>query len=239
MEASEETKATMTMTRPATDYAIAGRPSSESVAASPTFYVRHGKRLLDLSLGLVLLVIATPIILVAAALVVLTSGWPAFYGARRLGRDGRTFTKWKVRTMVRDADKALADWREANPDFDAEYIHTFKLSDDPRVLPVGRFLRRASIDELPQLWNVVRGDMSLVGPRPIVDDELQNYGELAARFLASRPGVTGVWQVVGRNSVVYPERAFLELSYARSITLAGDARLILRTAQAVLRFTGR
>ena len=142
--------------------------------------------------------------------------------------------------MVRDADKALAEWREANPDFEADYLHTFKLSNDPRVLPVGRFLRCASIDELPQLWNVVRGDMSLVGPRPIVDDELQeNYGDHAPRFLSSRPGVTGVWQVVGRNSVVYPERAFLELSYARSITLTGDVRLLLRTAKAVCRFTGK
>ena len=128
-----------------------------------SFYRRRGKRILDLALGIPLLVLALPIILVCALLTVALSGWAPFYGARRLGRGGRAFTMWKVRTMVRDADKMLLCWRETHPDLAREYDQKFKVKDDPRVTRLGRLLRRTSIDELPQLWNVVSGDMSSWG----------------------------------------------------------------------------
>jgi undecaprenyl-phosphate galactose phosphotransferase len=203
-----------------------------ALSARETFYRKRGKRAFDAAVAIVLLALTAPLLLGLAALVGLTSGWPTLYFAERIGRDGRPFKMWKFRTMVPDAEFELARWRQTNPALAAAYEEQFKLDDDPRVTRFGRFLRRSSLDELPQLWNVLRGDMSLVGVRPVVAAEVERYGEQAAFVLASRPGITGAWQVGGRNQVGYPQRKWIDVEYCQSTSLLGDLRILLRTLAA-------
>jgi exopolysaccharide production protein ExoY len=151
----------------------------------------------------------------------------------RVGRGGRRFSCLKLRTMRADAEEVL----RSDADLLEEYRRNhFKLPDgsDPRVTRMGQFLRRTSLDEIPQLWNVIRGEMSLVGPRPVVAEELQRFGEHARLVLSVPPGLTGSWAVNGRHHVGYPERARLEIEYVRNWSLGGDARILLRTVAAVL-----
>ena len=202
------------------------------------FYERRGKRLLDLALSLPLLVAATPLVIVLAVLVVLTSGWPPFYAAGRLGRSARPFRMWKLRTMVRDAEQQLEGLRRSDAAFRAAFARSFKLGGDPRVTRLGRWLRRSSLDELPQLLNVVRGEMSLVGPRPIVADELARYGQDAPVFTGVAPGMTGAWQVGGRNAIAYPERKAVEIGYCAAPSLATDLSILLKTVVTLSRFDG-
>ena len=216
---------------------LAARSTHDHWASS--FYRRYGKRALDLALGVPLLILAIPVIVLAALAVLVTSGWPVLYSAKRVGRDGRLFRMWKIRTMVRDAEEVLARWSEAHPELAAEYEAVYKLKEDPRITPLGRFLRASSLDELPQLWSVVVGTMSLVGPRPITEAEVRRYGEHAGTFLAFRPGVSGRWQLVeARNAVSYPDRIRMELEYCRSAGLRGDLRILVRTLAAPFRFDG-
>lgn len=204
-----------------------------------SFYRRYGKRALDLAFGVPLLILATPVIALAALAVLVTSGWPVLYSSKRVGQGGRLFRMWKLRTMVRDADEMLARWSEAHPELAAEYEAAFKLKDDPRITTFGRFLRASSLDELPQLWSVVVGTMSLVGPRPITEPEVRRYGEHAGTLLSLRPGVSGRWQLVeARNAVSYPDRIRMELQYCRSTGLLGDLRILVRTLAAPFRFDG-
>jgi len=220
--------------------AEAARPALTVLQAAPSLsaldglYVRYGKRLFDLVIGGALLLVAAPVILVFAVAVVVTSGWPPFYAARRVGRHGRDFRMWKLRTMVRDAERRLEAWKETDPELASAFKANFKLAGDPRVTRFGRLLRRFSLDELPQLWNVVRGEMSLVGPRPITQREVSLYGAHAPLLLAAAPGLTGRWQVGGRNAVTYPARVVLELSYFQSISLAQDLQILARTLKAVV-----
>ncbi len=203
------------------------------------FYHRYGKRALDLALGVPLLILATPVIALVALAVLVTSGRPVLYSAKRVGQGGRLFRMWKLRTMVRDADEVLARWSEAHPELAAEYEAVYKLKDDPRITTLGRFLRASSLDELPQLWSVVVGTMSLVGPRPITEPEVCRYGEHAGMLLSLRPGVSGRWQLVKtRNAVSYPDRMRMELEYCRSAGLLGDLRILVRTLAAPFRFDG-
>jgi len=206
--------------------------------APATFYQRRGKRLLDLVLGTLLFVALLPLMAGLALAILLTSGRPVLYAAQRVGKDRRPFLVWKLRTMVCDADRLLECWKSTHPELAAEYERHFKLRHDGRVTALGHFLRKSSLDELPQLWNVIRGEMSLVGPRPIVATEVAKYGEHARELMSSRPGVTGRWQVNGRNHVTYPERKWVELTYCRSVTLAGDLRILLLTLAAPFRFNG-
>ena len=212
--------------------------STWSGTAAPTFYQRAGKRLLDIVLGTALLIVFLPIMAAATLAVLATSGWPVWHSGERVGRGGRPFRIWKIRTMVRDADEVMARWRENHPYLYAHYERGFKFENDPRATKSGRFLRKASLDELPQLWNVIRGDMSLVGPRPVCGMELRNYGDYAEMFLSVSPGLTGRWQVNGRNRITYPERSWIELAYCRSVTLSGDLAILLRTLAVPLRFDG-
>jgi lipopolysaccharide/colanic/teichoic acid biosynthesis glycosyltransferase len=140
--------------------------------------------------------------------------------------------------MVVDAETHLADHLDANPEAAREWHRDFKLRDDPRVTRLGRFLRKSSLDELPQLWNVLLGEMSFVGPRPIVTEELGYYGNAASRCFSVRPGVTGLWQVSGRNEVSYAERVQMDLDYVSSISLWRDLSILVRTFGAVLKRTG-
>ena len=193
---------------------------------------------MDIMLAVTILLLTIPFITIAAIAVLVTSGWPFLYRAERRGKDGRRLRMWKLRTMVKDADDILAQWRETAPELAAKFEEEFKLEDDPRVTKLGRFLRKSSLDELPQLWNVIRGDMSLVGPRPITEDELAKYGHHAATLLSYRPGLTGAWQTDGRGQTTYPDRMWLELEYCRSASLPGDARILLKTLVVPFRYNG-
>lgn len=203
-----------------------------------TFYQRRGKRLLDVILGTVLLVGLLPLMAAIALAVLVTSGWPVLHWGERIGKNRQAIRVWKFRTMIRDADKVLQHWKATDVELAAKYDRDFKLRDDPRVTSLGRFLRKSSLDELPQLWNVIHGDMSLVGPRPVVEKELCKYGEHAGTFLSVRPGITGRWQVNGRNAVTYPERIWVELAYCYSATLPGDLKILVQTLRTPFRRNG-
>jgi lipopolysaccharide/colanic/teichoic acid biosynthesis glycosyltransferase len=196
---------------------------------------KRGVDLLGSILGLVLL---SPVLLLIALLIRVDSRGPVLFGQLRVGANARMFRCFKFRSMKRDAEAVL----RADPVLHAKYLaNHFKLPEheDPRLTPVGRFLRKTSLDELPQLFNVLRGDMSLVGPRPVVPEELDHYGSGGAQlFLSLKPGMTGAWAVSGRSAVGYPDRARMELEYIRTWTLWTDVGILLRTLPAVLRGRG-
>jgi lipopolysaccharide/colanic/teichoic acid biosynthesis glycosyltransferase len=192
------------------------------------------KRVLDIAGAAALLLLCLPVFLVIAALVRLDGG-PAFYAHERVGRGGRLFGCLKFRSMVADADRRLADLLDRDPQARAEWEATRKLKADPRITAIGRFLRASSLDELPQILNVLAGQMSLVGPRPVQAAELAVfYGPAAQHYMAVRPGITGPWQVSGRNDTSYAQRVALDVAYARQPSLLGDLKILLRTPMAVL-----
>jgi exopolysaccharide production protein ExoY len=192
------------------------------------------KRVLDIAGAAALLLLCLPAFLVIAALVRLDGG-PAFYAHERVGRGGRLFGCLKFRSMVADADRRLAALLERDPQARAEWEATRKLKSDPRITALGRFLRASSLDELPQILNVLAGHMSLVGPRPVQAAELAVfYGPAAEHYMAVRPGITGPWQVSGRNDTSYAQRVALDVAYARRPSLLGDLKILLRTPMAVL-----
>ncbi len=199
------------------------------------FYCRYGKRLFDLAFGLVLLFLALPIIAVSALAVLVTSGWPVFYRTRRLGRGGKPFTMWKLRTMLVDADDTLERLIRENGHIAQEFQSRQKLRHDPRVTAVGKFLRKTSLDELPQLFNVIAGDMSLVGPRPYLRRDLSEADE---DVLGVPPAMTGPWQVKGRNELAPSVRVQLDREYVRNVTFAGDLWLLLQTVKPIIRANG-
>lgn len=176
--------------------------------------------------------------LVTACLVLCMQRGPVIYKHRRIGRGGRTFECLKFRTMVPNADQALRELLETDPELKLEWVRDHKLRNDPRVTFIGRFLRRTSLDELPQLWNVLRGEMSLVGPRPIVREELLRYGRKVQDYLAIKPGITGLWQVMGRNDTNYRRRVVLDTYYARNQNLLLDIYILVKTTSVVLGRTG-
>ncbi|WP_435370350.1 sugar transferase [Epibacterium ulvae] len=199
-------------------------------------YGRLGKRGLDLLLVVAALPLVVPIIALCAVALWVESGLP-FYRQKRLGRNGRVFSILKLRTMVRQADTMLAYYLDADPALRAEWDATQKLKNDPRITPVGRFLRVTSLDELPQIWNVLTGDMSLVGPRPMLPDQLEMYGSSDAYF-TMRPGITGKWQVSARNESGFAARQLLDREYVSFVSLREDLQIMRRTVGVVLRGTG-
>lgn len=193
------------------------------------------KRVSDIAGALLLGLFVLPLLLIAAFLVRL-DGSPALYYQERLGRGGRIFRFWKLRTMVPHAEDALNRHLESDPVAKAEWDRSQKLSNDPRVTPIGRFLRKHSIDELPQLWNVLRGEMSLVGPRPILSSQVDLYpGPLYAGL---RPGMTGLWQVTDRHLSAFAERARLDGIYAEHVSLRTDVSIMFRTLYPLFAGTG-
>lgn len=215
--------------------AAAVRPAQPGKA---TFYRLYGKRLLDILLAASMLVFFAPLIAMLAVIVARDGGAP-IYGQFRVGRDGRLFRCLKLRSMAVDAEERLRHILATDSAAAAEWAENQKLTDDPRITRLGRFLRKSSLDELPQIWNVLRGDMSLVGPRPVVADEIARYGAHAACYLRVRPGLTGAWQVSGRNSISYGERVLLDVDYERDLSLKTDALILARTVKVVLWATGR
>ncbi len=192
------------------------------------------KRVLDIILALGLGVIAVPVMILIAAAILIESGRPVFFRHKRVGKGGRRFLLWKFRTMAPGGDEVLRKHLLAHPEVALEWRLTRKLRDDPRVTRVGGFLRRTSLDELPQLWNVLRGDMSMVGPRPVVAEELPRYGQAASLYLRVMPGLTGLWQVSGRNDTTYARRIELDGQYIRNWSLVLDTRVLLKTVRVVL-----
>ena len=198
---------------------------------------QRSKRAFDLVASMVLIILFGPLLLLIA-LAVRCDGGDALFGHRRIGAGGQTFRCWKFRSMVPDAEAVLADTLATDPAARAEWDKDFKLRNDPRVTPLGNFLRRSSLDELPQLFNVLKGEMSLVGPRPIVAAEVERYGQAMEEYRACKPGITGLWQVSGRNDVDYAERIELDRRYAWSWSLKGDVMILIRTLGVVARRSG-
>ena len=201
-------------------------------------YTRRWKRVFDIAVAVPLFVLLAPLVALLLAVVALDGANPLF-GQERVGRGGRTFRCWKIRSMVPDAAGRLAKLLAEDPVAAAEWAEHQKLENDPRITRFGAFLRQTSLDELPQLWNVILGDMSLVGPRPVLEEELARYGARAAVYKSLSPGLTGPWQVSARNLVTYDERVRMDTSYARYHSLLGDVRLVLMTAVTVFQRTGR
>jgi exopolysaccharide production protein ExoY len=208
---------------------------SVSVKTRP---VPLSKVLFDKAFALAALVFFAPFLLIVALMILLTEGGPVVFGHERVGLNGRRFKCLKFRTMCLDADQRLAELLENDPAARAEWEASRKLRSDPRISRVGAVLRKTSLDELPQLWNVLRGDMSMVGPRPVVQDEAQYYGAYFADYMSVRPGVTGAWQVSGRSDTTYDERVALDVDYVHGRSFAGDIRIVLKTVAVILKRDG-
>jgi lipopolysaccharide/colanic/teichoic acid biosynthesis glycosyltransferase len=204
-------------------------------AHRPGMYRNAGKRVFETALVLLALPVVLPLTLLLA-LPMLLRGERPFYSQRRVGLGGRTFVMWKLRSMVADADDHLAQHLRENPGAREEWARHQKLRNDPRITPYGRFLRKLSLDELPQLWNVLIGDMALIGPRPMMPHQRALYHGLA--YYAMRPGVSGFWQVSERNDAEFTSRVHFDEKYDREISFTTDVMLILRTLRVMLRGTG-
>ena len=190
------------------------------------------KRAFDILASSTLIVLFLPLMAVVAMAIMVQDGRPIFFGHRRIGRAGKPFNCWKFRTMARDADVQLKLLLASDPKARKEWEETRKLKNDPRIIPgIGHFLRRSSMDELPQLFNVLLGEMSMVGPRPVILDELDLYGSARAHYISVRPGLTGPWQIGDRNDEDYGERVRKDVSYVENWTFGGDVQIILRTAR--------
>jgi exopolysaccharide production protein ExoY len=211
-----------------------GNPVS-TPATPPPFHV---SRLFDVLGVLVLLVFTAPLMLAVALLVKLQDGGPIFYGQQRLGYGGRTFKCWKFRSMVVNAELKLAMVLASDPAARQEWDDDHKLRNDPRITALGRFLRKSSLDELPQFFNILVGQMSLVGPRPIVVAEATRYGRWFKIYCSTRPGLTGLWQVSGRNNVDYRRRVALDVMFARRRSLRLYFGVLLATVPSVLKRDG-
>lgn len=217
---------------PADALAVSNAPRSPR---RRNFYTVFVKRVLDVALVLITAPLTVPVILGMAIFAAL-DGHSPFFTQKRVGRDGREFTIVKLRTMVPNAEAQLARHLEADADARAEWDATQKLKSDPRITVAGRILRKTSLDELPQLWNVLVGDMSLVGPRPILPSQRALYPGSA--YYTVRPGITGPWQVSARNECEFRGRAKYDTVYARKVSLGMDIALLARTVLTVLRGTG-
>lgn len=197
------------------------------------------KRGFDIFFSLAALFLLSPIYAVLALGIKMTSSGPVIYGHERIGRGGKPFKCYKFRTMYPDADERLETILKRDPALKKEWEATFKLKNDPRITPIGKFLRKTSLDELPQFWNVLKGDLSVVGPRAVVQKELETYfKDKAETILSIRPGVTGLWQTSGRNNTTYAERVALDVTYVKNLSLKNDLKLILKTVKEMIASKG-
>jgi lipopolysaccharide/colanic/teichoic acid biosynthesis glycosyltransferase len=202
------------------------------------FRYRVIKRSLDVLLVLVSMPVTLLVLGIVAAMVAFTSPGPVFYSHRRIRKNGAFFSMWKFRTMCVNSAEVLEDYLARHPGARTEWNKTHKLRNDPRITPLGSFLRRYSLDELPQLWNVLTGQMSLVGPRPIVAAEVEKYGDCFHCYCKVKPGLTGRWQVSGRSSLSYDERVSLDCEYVQRWSLAKDTVILLKTFSSVVNQDG-
>jgi Undecaprenyl-phosphate galactose phosphotransferase WbaP len=222
------------------DVAVSAISEAVGVNQGPRrlFRYRVLKRGLDVFLVVAFSPLLLPLIAVIAVAIRTGSPGPIFFSHRRIHRHGAFFSMWKFRTMCGNSQKVLDDYLEAHPEARAEWLKNHKLRHDPRVTPIGNLLRRTSLDELPQLWNVLTGSMSLVGPRPIVAAEVEKYGPYFADYCRVKPGITGLWQISGRSQTSYDERVRLDRRYARNWTFLGDLRILCKTLASVVNQDG-
>jgi len=206
--------------------------------AVPMLYAGVFKPLCDKILVLICLPIFLPVIAVLF-LALMANGGSPFFGHTRVGRDGRKFRCWKIRSMVMNGQAVLERHLAENPAAAAEWEADVKLTRDPRVTKLGAFLRTSSLDELPQIFNVLKGEMSFVGPRPVTEAELERYRGYERAYFSMRPGITGLWQVSARNDVDYASRVRMDVDYASRVSFFGDMSIILRTVGVVLKRTGK
>lgn len=218
--------------------AVAAKPvGSTSVSVrfdEPKIGTDRAMRVLDAVLTSIALVFFLPLMIVIAALIWLTDRGPILFAHKRIGRDGQTFPCLKFRSMVTNSEARLRELLERDPAAREEWERDHKLKNDPRITPIGRFLRKSSLDELPQLFNVLRGEMSLVGPRPIVEAEVPRYGRYFIDYCAVRPGITGLWQISGRNDVSYRRRVAFDVIYRRTRSTKKNIGIIAATVPAVV-----
>lgn len=191
-------------------------------------------RYLDIMIAGAALLFLLPLLVGLAIATWLGDPGPVFFGHVRIGKNGRSFRCFKFRTMVTDAEQRLLKLLETDPVARADWERDRKLTNDPRITGIGRFMRKSSLDELPQLWNVICGEMSLVGPRPIVQAEVPRYGRYIADYMTARPGISGLWQISGRNDVSYRRRVALDVAFSRSQSLKLYLRILVLTIPAVL-----
>lgn len=221
------------------DEAIVQPNIKEKVEVRKVLY-KVVKRLIDILGGLVGCVLLVPITVAVyiARKVFKEDDGPMFYEHLRYGKDGKKFRIYKFRSMCIDADKKLKEYLEQNEEAKKEFEENHKLKDDPRITKLGKFIRKTSIDELPQFVNVLKGDMSLIGPRPIVDGEIEKYGENKDKFLSVRPGLTGYWAANGRSDITYEERMKMELYYVDNISFKLDIQIFFKTIISVIKKEG-
>jgi exopolysaccharide production protein ExoY len=194
----------------------------------------NSKRLIDIILAVSGIVLLAPLLIICFIATVVTSPGPALFRHRRVGFKGKYFDCLKFRTMAQDAPERLRQLLGSDPVAATEWATSRKLRHDPRVTPIGAILRKSSLDELPQLFNVLKGDMSIVGPRPVTDEELIRYSSAINAYLACRPGITGLWQVSGRSTTTYDKRIACDTFYARNWSMSLDAKILIVTIPAVL-----
>jgi Undecaprenyl-phosphate galactose phosphotransferase WbaP len=192
------------------------------------------KRLFDVIFSLLVLILFLPIYLILVLLIALSSPGPIFYVQERVGKDYKAFGCIKFRTMVENADEILDDIMATSPQLRNEFEDNFKLKQDPRITAIGKFLRLSSLDEFPQFWNVLKGDMSVVGPRPLVPEELPKYGRYMDKVLTIRPGLTGLWQVSGRNDIPYERRVQIDVYYVNCRSFWLDLWVIVKTLGVII-----
>lgn len=216
-------------------------PTREDVSylvSQQASFERACKRGLDVSVAAIMIFLLLPLMVCICVLVRLGSAGPVLFRQARIGMGGRKFECLKFRTMILDADAALQELSKKSPEARYEWEQTFKLKKDPRITLFGHFLRRTSLEELPQLFNVLAGEMSLVGPPPVVAAETSRYGNALPVYLSVRPGLTGLWQVSGRSECSYAVRVALDEQYVRTWSLWNDVKIIMRTVDVVLRQRG-
>lgn len=219
---------------------IAAGPITHGTAQRSKFqlYRNFGKRFFDICFTLAILPFVLPVILILA-LWISRDGGKAFFAHRRVGRNGIEFGCLKLRTMVPDAEEKLRVYLEENPEARAEWERSFKLENDPRITRLGHFLRATSLDELPQFFNVLAGQLAVIGPRPVTGKEIKKYGARASKVLSVRPGVSGPWQVSGRNDVSYEHRIAIDTAYVDNLTWATDVKVIFKTILVMFKCSGR
>lgn len=196
---------------------------------------RAFKRIVDIILGCIGLVLLSPVFLILAICIKIDSKGPVIFAHKRIGKNGKKFNMYKFRSMYENAEEMIENFNEEQK---REWQENFKLENDPRITKVGKFLRKTSLDELPQIINIIKGDLSIIGPRPIVDEELEKYGENKEKFLSITPGLTGYWQANGRSNTTYEERMQMELYYIDNQSLWLDIKIFFKTIVSVLKKEG-
>ena len=193
------------------------------------------KRIIDVIISTIGLIVLSPIFLILAIIIKLDSKGPVFFAHTRYGKDGKKFKMYKFRTMYENAQDMINDF---TPEQMKEWKENFKLQDDPRITKVGKFLRKTSLDELPQIVNIIKGDLSIIGPRPVIEEELEKYGDNKDKFLSVSPGLTGYWQANGRSSTTYEQRMEMELYYIDNISPKLDVKIFFKTIESVIKKEG-